>query len=143
MADAVEEIDKHETFLELISTGVGPINAGYHVGWTPAKTRALLGDPEFAELVDIAEERLVEGIEQSLHAKALAGNMRAIEMVLYAKHADRGWRPPTQRHAHQVEGRVDAVIVESVKAANKALVSTTAIAELQGPIDDAEIVDDD
>jgi hypothetical protein len=134
-------MEEHEKFLSMVSYGVGVTNAGYEVGWTPAKTKKKLKDPEFAQLVADAQEMLAERFEQALYARAQAGNVPALQLVLYSKYGDRGWRPPAQKIQHEGSGKIDLVVVASVAAAVKETISAGHIGELQGPIEDAEIVD--
>jgi hypothetical protein len=130
-----------EKFLFAVANGVGPINAGYECDWTPAVTRSKLKDPEFAILVKDAMEMRAEKFEQALYKRALAGNVPALQLVLMSQYADRGWKPPATKITHEVGGKVDVNIVASVREAVKERISAGHVAELQGPIEEAEVVD--
>ena len=50
--------------------------AATKVRWTPKQLKRMLADPEFAELIDDATERSLDGIEATLHRKAEEGTWR-------------------------------------------------------------------
>jgi hypothetical protein len=138
--DGLTEDDK---FLRMVSYGIGRVNAGYECGWTPHQTRRRCSDKEFAVLVRDAEEMLAERFEHALYKRAMAGNVPALQMVLYSKHKERGWTPPAQKVLHEGSGKIDINIVASVKEAVRASLDPSSVAALQGPIEEGEILEDD
>jgi hypothetical protein len=145
---AVATIDPQEQqdFFEYLQAGVGAMNAAVAVGWTPRQLRRMLSDDEFSEMVDAVRERRIEGYEHALHEKAMAGNMVALQMVLYCQASDRGWRPPATRVALNRTTKVEVSLTTSVVEAARQVMATSDVAALQpgGALDDivdAEIVD--
>jgi hypothetical protein len=122
-------------FLEKVQHGAGHLNAAYAVGWSPAKLRRLMSDTEFVEALNTAETQLIESIEEKAVDLALHGNTRMIELILFCKARDRGWRPPTQRIEHVAEGKVDVNIVASVGQAVREQLKAGTLAELPSVID--------
>jgi hypothetical protein len=118
-----------EAFLELIHAGVRPINAGIEVGWTIRQVDQVLADPEFSELIEVANRRLIEDIELVVYQRAKAGNRWAAELVLFNRAADR-WAPPTRK----VDIRQHAIhegVVLSVASTVKELIERHGPAALQ------------
>ena len=139
----VEEIGSHEEYFALRREGCGQMNAAEAVGWTPAKLKKLLKDPEFLELDRIMQVRLLETIEEKEYELARRGNQRAIEMVLFCKAADRGWHPPTQKVSIERNDTVRIEMVNSTVAALKeALALPGAVAALQQGAIEATAHDD-
>lgn len=127
-------------------TPMGEMTAAMAVGWTPRKLKALKRDPEFVQLMTEAKELVLEAVESVEIRNALRGNQRAIEMYLFCHGQHRGWKPPTQRHEHKSEGRIEVNVVASIKEAVKAhaLNGDIPVAQLQlAPPIDAEIVEPD
>jgi hypothetical protein len=106
MADTVfEEMTAKEEFLTLIAQGVAPINAGIQVSWSPAKTRAMLRDAEFAEMVKDMQDCADGEIVQALFSRAKLGNVSAIQMWLFNRKPDE-WRDVKRievRSEHKVQ----------------------------------------
>lgn len=121
--------EQQQEFLDLIRRGVGQLNAAIQVGWTPAKLRRLLKEESFADLVFLAEESLIEDIEEAVYTAAKAGNSTAYKMVLYNRRPDK-WRDV--RHI-QVEksDRLEVDVVVGVKEGILASLREGGIAALQ------------
>jgi len=143
-------LDGMEEFLGMISKGVGPKNAAIAVGWSLRQLRELQSDAQFVEVMEAAGEQLIESIEEKSAQMAQAGNVPMIQMWLYCKGADRGWRPPTHRVNVSHQGTPAAERVLAVTSAALELMAKhghQALA-LGGPLDemdhivDAEVVDD-
>ena len=143
-AALVREMGEREELLEAVSNGCPPELAAFRLGWTPRKMREVMQEPEFVELIQFAAERSVDAIEEVLQAKALAGNMAAIQMVLYNRRAH------TWRDVRRIEVRTEATVsiqqVESTKQAAIALLRERGAGALQllsgaDDIVDAEVVD--
>jgi len=117
------------TFLEDIRTGTGPLNAGIAVGWSPAKIKRLMRDESFAEMVDVARERMHESIEKTLYQLAEGGHIKAIQMVLYNERADK-WKDVRHISVEQ-HSTLDIGVVESVKTAARELLKENGVAALQ------------
>ena len=142
------DIAEKETFLDRVANGCPPLLAGHELRWSPKKSKEVMNDPEFADLVNAAIERGLDAVEATLMRKAQEGNMAAITMVLFNRRADR-WRD-----VKRIEVRTDATVtinsIESVKAAAIALLADRGVDAMQalnaGTLDeiiDAELVDDD
>lgn len=102
-------------FFERVQEGCGPLNAAIEVGWTPAKLNQLMRDDEFAELLGIARERLLEDLEEVVVRKAREGNVKCLQMVLYNQRSEK-WKDV--RHIKmERSGALDTATVVSVKAA--------------------------
>jgi len=136
-----------EEFIELVVGGVGKLNAALAVGWTPRQLRELETDPDFNLLMEQCSIRQIESVEQVAYELAIARSVPMIQMILYCKGADRGWRPPTQRVAVNHQG---TVAVERVNAVRQAAIE---LMERHGPemlaiggpldsIDEADVVSD-
>lgn len=129
-----------EMFLEWVKIGTPPLHAALEVGWSPARLRQMLSDPEFKALVDAMEEYKDQTIEQALFDQAKKGAGWAVQMWLYNRQPDR-WRD-TKRIEVRSETTIQVGIVASVKEAALALLRERPIGELQEGILDAEVVDD-
>lgn len=118
--DTMTKADEREAvatsrFFERVMEGCGPINAAIEVGWTPAQLRVRMEDHDFAELVDIARERLLESVEEAVVVKAREGVRWAAQMVLYNARSER-WKDV--RHIKmERSGDLDPTIVSSVRQA--------------------------
>jgi hypothetical protein len=152
MADDVDAVFNGMTaemeFLELIRQGRGEYNAGVAVGWTVQEVTRKLKDREFNALIGTMKTSLLESCEEKLVEMALNGNLKAIEMILYNRGADRGWKPPAQRVQVDRTDVIKLEMVASVTEAVRTAVTRTPIAELQpgGSVEgivDAEVVDGD
>lgn len=130
-----------EQFLELIRQGVQPINAGIEVGWTLRQIDNMRSDPEFSELIALAQERLVETVEQVVFDRAKLGNRWAAEMVLFNRAPER-WAPPTRKvdiRSHNVQ----ETVVVSVRSTVAELIAQHGVAALQpGGVLDVEEASD-
>lgn len=139
-ADIVAPLEA-ELFLEFLKDGTPPLHAAIEVGWSPAKLRKMMSDPDFAALCAEAEDHQDETIEQALFRQAEKGNMAAIQMWLYNRQPDR-WRD-TKRIEVKTETTIQVGIVASVKEAAIALLREHGVGELQAAVIDAEVVDDE
>jgi hypothetical protein len=136
--DDIEPADV-EKFLRMLQGHQGELTAALAVGWTPRQLRVLKRDPEFSALVSDVNTQRIENIERKVFKLADKGVRWASELVLFCHAADRGWRPPAQRHEVSHSGQVDHVLVASVKEAVRESLSTRTVAELQAaPFIDAE-----
>lgn len=137
-----EELTAKEEFISLIARGVPPLNAGIHVSWSPAKTRAMLKDVEFAEIVKDAQECADGEIEQALFDRAAKGNVSAIQMWLFNRQPDR-WRD-VRRIEIRSEHKVQIGVVESVKVGVLDLLRSEGVGAMQALGDgiiDGEIIE--
>lgn len=127
------ELEAMDTFLTDVRSGTGPLNAGIAVGWSPAQVRRLMKDPDFAQLVDDSREQLHESIESTLYRIAEAGNIKAIQMVLYNKRSDE-WKDVRHIEVQRNE-TLEVGVVLSVKQAAVEMLREGGVAALQSPID--------
>jgi len=139
-----DDIVERELFLELIADGI-PVNlAGFQVAWTPKQVKANLADPDFAEMVAAAEDRMIDSIEKALVDLARNKNLGAIQMVLYNK------RPTLWKDVRRIEVKSEHTVnigeISAAKAAVMQLLREHGTHALQpgGGLDviDAEIIDD-
>ena len=129
-------IDK---FLRMLQGHQGELTAALAVGWSPRQFRALKRDPDFCALIGDVDTQRIENVEKKVWKLADKGVRWAVELTLFCHAADRGWRPPTQRHEVSHSGQVDHVLVASVKEAVRESLSTRTVAELQAaPFVDVE-----
>jgi hypothetical protein len=112
---APDQARKWTTFFTRIRDGCGRLNAAYEVGWSPLQLRKLEELPDFKELYGVAKEQCLEDIEETTVKLAKAGNMAAIQMVLYSFGSGRGWRPPQQRVQMETHTTHRVEIVASAK----------------------------
>lgn len=143
MGDVFDEMAKREMFVELVARGVAPINAGIECDWSPAQTKARLKDVEFADIVAGALDRANATVEEALYARALAGNVSAMQMWLFNREPDR-WRD-VRRIEVRSDHRVSITAVESVKAGVLELLREHGVEQMQAldaDIIDAEIIDE-
>lgn len=141
-----------EMFLDLVRGGTGHKNAAIAAGWTLRQLADLERMPQFQEAVAAANEQMLESVEEKAVHMALAGNVPMIQMILYCKAPDRGWRPPAQRVNVNHGGTVAVERVSAVREAARAIIgehggTALAIGALgEGDDDgiiDAEVVDGD
>lgn len=128
-----DEILQREMYLELRKDGVGPIEAGIQVDWTPAKTRQTLADPEFARLVKDSMQRLTETVVHSLIRQARKGNMAAIQMFLYNRDPE-NWK---DRKMINVSGEITTITrveIGVTKTAVLELLAERGVGALQPPV---------
>ncbi len=133
-------------FMEMILRHVGPKNAAVACGWTLRQLAELERLPQFQEMMAAAQDRRIESVEQVAYELAEKGNVPMIQMILYCQAADKGWRPPTQRVSHHVQGTVAIEKVEATKEALRQIMLENGVKMLAsgGPLDeieDAEIVE--
>lgn len=140
MGDIFDDMVGTEIFIERVASGVPVVNAGIEVGWSPSKTRHLLKDPDFAEIVAGSIDRANATIEEALYAKAAAGNVAAIQLWLFNREPDR-WRD-VRRIEIRNDTRVSIAAVASVKAGVLELLREQG-AEAMQELGPGEIVIDD
>ena len=112
-----EEIEaaRMTQFFERVQEGCGPLNAAIEVGWTPAKLDRLMREDDFADLLAIAQERLLEDLEEVVVRKARDGNVKCLQMVLYNQRSEK-WKDV--RHIKMERSTAaDPTLVSSVKQA--------------------------
>lgn len=106
---------QHTRFFERVLEGCGPLNAAIEVGWSPSELNRKMKEPEFAETVNIVLERRLEGVEETIWAKAREGVRWAAQMVVYNHRSER-WKDV--RHIRtERSGELDPGVVLSVKQA--------------------------
>lgn len=146
---ALNETEQIEEWLGLIREGTPPELAGYEVGWLPAKTRRYMADPSIAELVESAGDLAVDGIERVLFAKGMAGNMTAIQLILFNRRPER-WRDVKRveingnlRITADEAASQAAIVLEMLRNGDiSALQPGGALDQLGSPIIDAEVIGD-
>ncbi len=142
MPDQFDEMASRERFIELVAMGVSPVNAGIEVNWSPMQTKRKMKEPEFADIIQGALERANASVEEALYARALAGNVSAMQMWLFNREPDR-WRD-VKRIEVRSDHRVSIGMVESTKTAVLELLRENGVGAMQAleaGIIDAEIVE--
>lgn len=141
--DEFDRMAAKEEFIDLVARGASPVNAGVQVGWSPQHTRKMLKDEEFADLVMGSVERANGSIEEALYARAMLGNVTAMQMWLFNRAPDR-WRDVRRIEVH-ADHRVEVRQVASTKTAVLELLREHGAGVMQaleaGTIYDAEVVD--
>ncbi len=90
-----------EEFLRKLRSGMTKTEASESIGVDRTTTyQYRIAHPEFEELVRDAERSAIEQVEDALYKQAKAGNIRAIEVVLYNRAADR-WADKGRREAKE------------------------------------------
>jgi hypothetical protein len=142
--DVFDEMVAREEFIGMVANGISAVNAGVAVGWTPAHTRKLMRNEEFAEIVKGAQEQANGTVEEALYHRAVAGNVAAMQMWLFNREPDR-WRD-VRRIEVRSDTRISVVAVESVKAGVLELLRDQGASAMQalesGEIIDADVIDD-
>jgi hypothetical protein len=139
IADTKAEQAAVGEFLDHIMKGVGPTNACYAVGWTPRHLRKKMQDPDFVELVRVAQERKIESLEEKTYELAMKGNLAALQFFLLCQAPERGWRPPQQRVAINQQ---TTIRVENVEAAKAAILDRLAARDVKA-LQPAKVIDVD
>lgn len=135
--------DEQLEFLEKVKQGVGMLTAAFALGWTPAKLKLMMADPEFKDCYQQALTMQIESAEEVLYRLVSRGNMRAIEMFLYNRSPDR-WAPPTQKVKISSEKKVEITVRDSAVEAAKALIAERgAISAIQQGAIEAHVRDSD
>lgn len=121
---------ERELFLMAVAAGTPPDLAGIEVSWTPRRTRLNLADPDFAEMVRMAQDRSLDSIELALYKLATEGkNLGAMQMILYNK------RPVEWKDVRRIEVNQHTTIsigaVAATIEAAKALMREVGPAALQ------------
>lgn len=138
-AAELRAMEQLNAFLEALAGGSPRDLAGWSVGWTPRKIRSMETDPATLELIEAAEDRNLDTIEQKLSTMARAGNIRAAEMILYNRRPNR-WRDVRKI---EVSGTVQHSIgdIETAKMALISVLREAGVAALQPALAAADIVD--
>lgn len=108
-----KEVRTSRRFLELVADGVGIVSAGIEVGWSPAKTKRMVKEPEFAELVGFAQDQTIESVEKAVVDAAKKGNVRAAQFFLLNRAPDR-WRDVKHIQVDQ-NTQLDVGVIVGVK----------------------------
>lgn len=125
---------RKEQFVDRIREGILPLHAALEVGWSPREMQKIFNDdPDFAQLVNAAEQYRDEGVEMSLYELAKAKHFGAVQMILFNRSPER-WAD-----RRQIEVRAEHTVVHVIETARDALKETlmgaidrrSAIAELQ------------
>lgn len=133
-----DEMVTKEQFLELVALGAHPVNAGVAVGWSPYKTKQVLKDPEFVELLAGARDRADATIEEALYVKAAQGNIAAIQMWLFNRRPEE-WRD-VKRIEIKSDHQVSIGVVQSVKQGVLELLREQGVGAMQA-LGAGEIID--
>lgn len=138
---------QRELFLLSVADGVPDDNAGYEVGWTPARLRRELADPDFREMVTAAKDRAIGTVEKALFDLATKGkNLGAMQMVLYNLRADK-WKDVRRievKNEHTVNGQIVVSTREAIMGHLKELGPAglqPTYGELPPALDEDDIID--
>lgn len=136
---------KFEVWADALARGIGPLEAGAQVNWSPAKVRRLLADPDIANFIVDIEDMKDERIEHRLFQGADAGNATLILAWLYNRRPDR-WKD-VKRIVTETHVTADYTVVVNMREALGGMLRENGVAALQpgGALDeiiDAEVVSD-
>lgn len=139
------DLAKFEVWADALSRGLGPLEAGAQVNWSPAKVRRLLADANIANFISDIENMKDERIEHRLFQGADAGNATLILAWLYNRRPDR-WKD-VKRIVNETHVTADHTVVVNIREAVGGLLRTHGVAALQpgGELDrviEAEVVGD-
>jgi hypothetical protein len=144
------EISARENFLDAVASGTDPDLAGIEVGWTPRKTRQVMADKDFAELVSLAQNALDLRISRVVAKKALGGHEWAVKLWLFNRRPDlfKDVRHIEVKHGVEVPAHVIAATRDAVRDGVLAAIGAGRLQELQPPADvedimDAEVISDE
>jgi hypothetical protein len=141
------EISARENFLDAIAGGTDPDLAGIEVGWTPRKTRQVMADKDFAELVSLAQNALDLRISRVVARKALGGHEWAVKLWLFNRRPDlfKDVRHIEVKHGVEVPAHVIAATRDAVREGVREAILAGNVAQLQPyiEIEDAEVISDE
>lgn len=132
-----------DRYVNAVRQGRGPLTSAIGIlGWSPNKYRTMMANPEFREFMDLATEMRYESVVEALYHAATHPKRPSVvaqQVILYSQHADRGWRPPTQRVAVSSESKISIEHRDTRVASVLALVEKLGVEALQpgGAIDKA------
>lgn len=128
-------VAEHEHFFQLVSMGTPPDLAAFEVQWTPRKLKELMRDPDFKDLLKVAQRMRDDYVERALYEQARKGNMVAIQIVLFNRRAEdfRDVKRIEVHTDHKVEIGFTRATVDAVKEL-LASVDPTAL-QIGGAID--------
>lgn len=133
-----EDMAQRAEFLELVADGTPEILAAYQVGWTRKKLRQYMQDPMWREMVEFANDRMLDSVEKAMVQAAKKGNLGAMQMVLYNRRPDR-WRDLRRIEVKQ-DVTVTTVEVNAAKQAALELLREHGITALQ-PGNQLDVID--
>lgn len=151
------DLSRMDRYVDAVRQGRGPLTSAIGIlGWSHNKYRTMMADPEFRDFMELATEMRYESVVESLYRAATHPKRPSVvaqQVILYSQHADRGWRPPTQRVAMSSESKISIEHRDSRVASVLALVEKLGVAALQpggdldkaleaGDVIDAEAVED-
>jgi hypothetical protein len=139
------EISARENFLDAVASGTDPDLAGIEVGWTPRKTRQVMADKDFAELVSLAQNALDLRISRVVARKALGGHEWAVKLWLFNRRPDlfKDVRHIEVKHGVEVPAHVIAATRDAVREGVREAILAGNVAQLQPYIEDAEVISDE
>lgn len=141
------EMDARQKFLDAVAGGTDPDLAGIEVGWTPFKTRQVMADRGFAELVSLAQNVMDLRVARVIGHKALAGHEWAVKLWVFNRRPDlfKDVRHIEVKHGVEVPAHVIAATRDAVRDGVLAAIGAGRIGELQPPpdIEDAEVIYDE
>jgi len=141
------EITARENFLDAVASGTDPDLAGIEVGWTPYKTKQVMSDKGFAELVALAQNAMDLRVSRVVASKALAGHEWAVKLWMFNKRPDlfKDVRHIEVKHAMEVPAHVVAATRDAVRDGVLAAIGAGRLGEIQPPADiiDAEVISDE
>jgi hypothetical protein len=114
--DGSRELEPTEVieFLERIAQGDGPTVTGLALGWSPARTKRFMKNPEYAEIIDALQDARHENAERAIYHHMMLGNSTAMRLYAFCQMPHRGW---VDRKHVNVVGHERREIVVSVQAA--------------------------
>lgn len=138
-----QDLAERERFLNLVAAGTPAVLAGIEVGWSPGKTRRILADRDFGDLVAEAATVLDARVERVIVALALAGREWAVKLYAFNRMNER-WRDVRHidvHHTHEFDAHVMRATAEIARETLRQL-TPAAVAELQRTFIDVDEVED-
>lgn len=138
----IAEMRERQRFIEKIGVGVDPLLAGLEVGWSIMKTRRITA--EMRELVDAARNIGELRIGQVVIDLAHRGVEWAVKLVMFNRRPDlyKDVRHIEVKHSDAQPAHVLRALREEMRAVVVEAARSGAVAQLQAPIIDAEVIED-
>lgn len=141
-ADQTDELSQLEQWLDMISKGTPPLNAGVELGWTPRQVRDLCKQAEVIDLITMAQNLADGTVVKAMYDQAVRGNMTAIQTWLFNRRPEE-WKD-IKRVVVSGDLKVETSTIIAAKEAAKELLAAANVVDLQrmveanasGPVSD-------
>lgn len=127
-----DPLNQMARWLELISDGTPPLNAGIECGWTPQQTAKLMRDSEVQQLIEMAHAVADGTMVKSMFDQGKRGNMTAIQTWLFNRRPDE-WKD-VKRVVVTGDLKVDTTTIVTAREIAHELLAEASVAELQAMV---------